>query len=208
VRIVRDGTRRSLSTQLAVRPDEDEEDSKAPQARSDEHDGDYDFSFDRDMPGFTMMMSGRGRLGVRVQDLNPDLGSYFGVADGKGVLVTEVLKDTPAEKAGLKAGDVITKAGDKKVEDSEDLVKALRDADKKVTLTIMRKSASRTIESELQEAPRMVRFGHDGPMSWSGPDVRIHRVQRDVPEDVRRELDDLRRELRDLKAKMEEKSRN
>jgi hypothetical protein len=33
-------------------------------------------------------------------------------------------------------------------------------------------------------------------------------VQRDVPEDVRRELDDLRRELRDLKAKMEEKSRN
>ncbi len=119
----------------------------------------------------------------------------------------EVLREMPAGKAGLKAGDVITKAGDRKVEDSDDLVRGLRDAEKKVTLTIMRKNASRTIESELRESP-LIRMGHDGSMSWRDGDIRIHRIQREVPDDVRKELDDLRRELRDLKTKVEGKSNN
>jgi C-terminal processing protease CtpA/Prc len=169
--------------------------------------GDFQYFFDDALPGFSMFSGGRGRLGVRVENLSADLGSYFGVADGKGVLVLQVFKDTPAEKAGLKAGDVITKAGDRKVEDSDDLVSALRDADKKVTLTVMRQKSSRTIESELRERPS-IRIHHDGPMSYRDGDVRIRRVQREVPDDVRRELDDLRRELRDLKSKLEDKSRN
>ena len=126
------------------------------------------------------------------------------MTSGKGVLVVDVLKDTPAEKAGLKAGDVITKAGDRTVEDSEDLVRALRDADKKVTLTIVRKNATRTIESELREST-VIRMRHDGSMSWQDGNIRI---RRDVSDDVRRQLDELRRELRDLKTKVEEKSRN
>jgi serine protease Do len=204
VRIVRDGTRRSLNAKLAERPADDLEGSDAPEAPGTRHyhydgDGDYEFNFNDMMPG---MFSGRGRLGVRVQDLNTDLGSYFGITDGKGVLITEVLKDTPAEKAGLKAGDVITKVGDKKVEDSDDLVSALRDADTKVMLTVMRQKASRTIQSELRDPMVRVRRG---PMSYRAPEIRI---QRDVPDDVRRELDDLRRELRDLKSKLEDKSRN
>jgi serine protease Do len=203
VRIVRDGTRRSLNAKLAVRPADDLEWSDAPEASGKHYhsnsDGDFDFNFNDMMPG---MFSGRGRLGVRVQDLNTDLGSYFGITDGKGVLITEVLKDTPAEKAGLKAGDVITKVGDKKVEDSDDLVSALRDADSKVALTVMRQKASRTIQSELRDPMVRVRRG---PMSYRAPEIRI---QRDVPDDVRRELDDLRRELRDLKSKLEEKNRN
>ena len=47
-----------------------------------------------------------GRLGVNVQELTPELAAYFGVKDG--VLVSAVQADTPAAKAGLKAGDVIT----------------------------------------------------------------------------------------------------
>jgi hypothetical protein len=86
-------------------------------------------------------------------------------------------------------------------------VSALRDAEKKVTLTVMRQKASRTIESELRERPTL-RFRHDGPMSYRDGDVRIRRVQREIPDDVRRELDDLRRDLRDLKSKLEDKSRN
>jgi len=203
VRIVRDGTRRSLNAKLVERPADDLEWTEAPEASGKHYhydsNGDFDFDFNNMMPG---MFSGRGRLGVRVQDLNSDLGSYFGITDGKGVLITEVLKDTPAEKAGLKAGDVITKVGDKKVEDSDDLVSALRDADSKVTLTVMRQKASRTIQSELRDPMVRVRRG---PMSYRAPEIRI---QRDVPDDVRRELDDLRRELRDLKSKLEEKNRN
>ena len=216
VRIVRDGARRTLSAKLAERPEDDLEwsespgDREAPEAPGSRHykdGGDFETFFDDAMPGFAMLSGGRGRLGVRIENLSPDLGSYFGVADGKGVLVLEVFKETPAEKAGLKAGDVITKAGDRKVEDSDDLVSALRDAEKKVTLTVMRQKASRTIESELREKPAM-RFRYDGPMSYRDGDVRIRRVQREMPDDVRRELDDLRRELRDLKTKLEDKSHN
>jgi len=201
VRIVRDGARRTLNAKLAERPAEDEDVAPmAPGARYYKYDGDIDF--DHDMP-MAMFGMGRGRLGVRVQDLNPDLGSYFGVNDGKGVLITEVLKDTPAEKAGLKAGDVITKVGDKRVEDSDDLVSALRDADQKVTLTVMRQKASRTIESELRDP--MVRIRRGGSMSYGVPEIRI---RHEVSDDMRRELDDLRRELRDLKTKLEDKSHN
>jgi serine protease Do len=217
VRIVRDGARRSLSATLAERPEESlewietpdgEEAPEAPGSRRYKDGGDFEYFFDEGMPGLAMFSGGRGRLGVRIENLSPDLGSYFGVADGKGVLVLEVFKETPAEKAGLKAGDVITKAGDRKVEDSDDLVSALRDSEKKVTLTVMRQKASRTIESELRERPS-IRIHHDGPMSFRDGDVRIRRVQRDIPDDVRRELDDLRRELRDLKTKLEEdKNRN
>jgi membrane-associated protease RseP (regulator of RpoE activity) len=62
-----------------------------------------------DLPGGFMGALGtasRGRLGVRIESLNPKLGDYFGLKDGKGVLVLEVLKDTPAERAALEAGGV------------------------------------------------------------------------------------------------------
>jgi serine protease Do len=208
VAIVRDGARRSLSAKLAARPAEDLEWSESPTAPRSKGDGDFEFMLDDLAPGLAMFSGGRGRLGVRVEDLNPDLGAYFGVPTGKGALVVEVLKDTPAERAGLKAGDVITKAGDSKVEDSGDLVRALREADKKVSLTVMRKNASRTIESELREAQHVFRYRHDGPMSWDDGPVRVRRMTRGDEDEVRRELEDLRRELRDLKTRMEGKSTN
>jgi len=50
----------------------------------------------------------RGFLGVSLQDLDPELGQEFGVKDGKGVVVVDIQPDSPAEKAGLRQGDVIT----------------------------------------------------------------------------------------------------
>jgi serine protease Do len=69
----------------------------------------------------------RPRLGIYYEDLTEQLGRFFGVPDGKGVLVTSVVEDSPAAKAGLAAGDVIVAIGDKKIVDSGDLVDALRD---------------------------------------------------------------------------------
>jgi S1-C subfamily serine protease len=57
-------------------------------------------------PGMPFMVAGRGRLGVRVQDLSEELATYFGVK--AGVLVAGVDADAPAGRAGIKAGDVIT----------------------------------------------------------------------------------------------------
>ena len=66
------------------------------------------------------------RLGVSVEDLTGQLGEYFGVKDGEGVLVRSVKKGSPADSGGLRAGDVIVKVDGEKVSDSSDLRSALR----------------------------------------------------------------------------------
>jgi serine protease Do len=78
-------------------------------------------SFNFNLMGF----AGGARLGVSVQSLTEQLGSYFGVKDGEGVLVTEVVNDSAAAKAGLKAGDVILEIDDQKVKDINDLMSTL-----------------------------------------------------------------------------------
>ena len=50
----------------------------------------------------------RGYLGVQIRDLQPEVAERLGLAEGVGVVVGDVFKDTPGEKAGLQAGDVIT----------------------------------------------------------------------------------------------------
>jgi len=62
----------------------------------------------------------RGTLGVYVQDLTTELAGAFGVDDVRGALVSEVVSDSPAERAGLKAGDVITQVADHVVHGMQD----------------------------------------------------------------------------------------
>ena len=56
-----------------------------------------------------------GYLGVHLIDLSEQLGDYFGVSDGEGVLISSVEEDSPAEKAGIKAGDVVLTADNEKI---------------------------------------------------------------------------------------------
>jgi len=79
------------------------------------------------------------RLGVQIENLNEQLGEYFGVKGGEGVLVRSVSKGGPGESAGLRAGDVIVKVDDEAISDSSDLRSALRDKrGKQVAITIVR----------------------------------------------------------------------
>jgi serine protease Do len=82
-----------------------------------------------DIPEFPMLegFSSSFRLGVSVEGLTGQLGEYFGVKDGDGVLVRSVKKGSPADAGGLRAGDVIVKVDGEKVADSSDLRSALRD---------------------------------------------------------------------------------
>ena len=57
----------------------------------------------------------RGRLGVYIQDMTPDLAESFDLKNTEGILVTQVMPDSAAEKAGLKQGDLILMMNDKKV---------------------------------------------------------------------------------------------
>lgn len=63
-----------------------------------------------------------GWLGVNIQDLNDDLRNYFGIKERKGVIVLKVYKDSPAEKSGLKEGDLILSFGNQPVKTTRDIV--------------------------------------------------------------------------------------
>jgi len=92
-------------------------------------------------------------LGVQTENLTRQLGEYFGVKDGEGVLIRSVEKGSAAEKAGLKAGDVIVRAGNEKLTDRSDLNHILRShrSGGKLNLVIMRDRKEMPITVTLPE---------------------------------------------------------
>jgi membrane-associated protease RseP (regulator of RpoE activity) len=90
--------------------------------------------------------SGKGRLGAHATDMTEELRDHFGAPKDAGILVQRVEAGTPAAKAGLKVGDVITRVGGEPVDGPSDVSRAL--ADKKsgelVPVTVVR--ARRTIQ--------------------------------------------------------------
>ena len=63
----------------------------------------------------------RGRLGVNAQDLTPELAKAFSIKPTQGAIVTQIEQGSPAQKGGLKVGDVIIKANGRKVRSSIDM---------------------------------------------------------------------------------------
>lgn len=78
----------------------------------------------------------RGFIGVSLVELTPELRGYFGVANDTGVLVSEAVKGSPAEKAGIRAGDVIVSLDGKSVDSSRDIGEIVRGMKKGDTLKI------------------------------------------------------------------------
>jgi serine protease Do len=96
-------------------------------------------------------------LGIGAEDLNGQLGDYFGAPNGEGILVREVRSGTAAEKAGLKAGDVITKVDGQAVKSTRDLRVQLRKKtdQKSVTLSVVRKGSEISVPVAI-EKPRKI----------------------------------------------------
>ena len=89
---------------------------------------------------------GGRRIGVNTTQLTSQLADYFGVPGGRGLLVTAVTENSPAARAGLKAGDVITDVDGAKIEGAGDLSRALNRKDAgEVTLTVVRDRSTRTL---------------------------------------------------------------
>lgn len=101
------------------------------------------------------LLTGRALLGISGDDLTPQLAAYFGVKEGKGVLVREVEPDSAASRAGLKAGDCIVRADSKDVASVEDLRQALEKVEsRKVALVVVRDRRELTVTAELEPAER------------------------------------------------------
>jgi serine protease Do len=109
-----------------------------------------------EVPKFDYRVFMRGAtLGISGDELTSQLAEYFGVKQGKGVLVREVESGSAAEKAGLKAGDVIIRVDNTEVSSVDSLRRALpRDFEgkRKVNLTIVRDRREQRLTAEL-EAP-------------------------------------------------------
>ena len=97
----------------------------------------------------------RGWLGVSLQPLTPELATSFGVKESKGALVADVTADSPASRAGLKSGDVITGFNGKKIEDPSALARAVGLAKPGDTskLSVWRDRQEKTIEIKLGDMP-------------------------------------------------------
>lgn len=117
--------------------------------------GPADFDFHFDMPDLDggFFASRRPILGIDAEDLSGQLGSYFGAPDGEGILVREVKPGSPAEKAGLKAGDVITKVDGERVRSVSDLREKMREKREKktVSLSVLRKGAEKALNVEVEQ---------------------------------------------------------
>jgi membrane-associated protease RseP (regulator of RpoE activity) len=114
---------------------------------------------------YAVAIGGRGRLGVRIQNLGDQLAEYFGVEGG--ALITSVLEDSPAERAGLKAGDVIVGIADEDVEDPGDVMSALAEQEAgPVTVRIVRDRQASTVTVELEERQSGVFCSGDDCEEW------------------------------------------
>jgi serine protease Do len=100
---------------------------------------------------------GQRKLGIRYQEIDGQLAKYFRLSDDEGVLVTSVEEGSPAARAGVEAGDVVLKLGEKSVRDGRDLRAALADAapGQEVTLTVQRDGRPLDLKVKLEgEKPR------------------------------------------------------
>jgi serine protease Do len=97
----------------------------------------------------------RGWLGVYIQDVTPSMEETFGVKAGEGVLVSDVVASSPAEKAGIKSGDIITKVDGEAVGSPDTLVRkvSLLAAGTVVDLEIVRAKGTLDINVTLAERP-------------------------------------------------------
>ncbi len=145
------------------------------------------FKFKMDNSDFAWKGNEKGGfLGVHAENISEDMLGYFEVEHG--VLVKKVVEDSPADKAGFKAGDVITKIDDRKIKDYADLIRTLNyyNPEEKVKVAFSRKGSTKGARVTLGEKPekeikkiikrrltRPMKFRHkDGDV-----DVKLHKLE-------------------------------
>ncbi len=97
----------------------------------------------------------RGWLGVYVQKVTPEIASSFGLKEDEGALVSDLAPDGPAEKAGIKRGDVVIEFNGKKVKDVSDLTSLAAETTPgtEVDVEIIEDGKTKTIKVKLEEFP-------------------------------------------------------
>ncbi|MGA8502171.1 MAG: PDZ domain-containing protein [Candidatus Sulfotelmatobacter sp.] len=132
------------------------------------------------------------RSGLMVENLTPQLGEFFGAKNGNGVLVRSVEKGSRADKAGLRAGDVITRVGDQPVHDTSDFSHILHSRSAgSVSVSVIRDKKEQTLTITL---PERKDSGEMIEQSLKSPEVRA---------EAQAELSEVQNEIAKLRPQME-----
>jgi C-terminal processing protease CtpA/Prc len=129
---------------------------------------------DFDVPVSVVVAHSSMRSGLMVENITPQLGEFFGVKNGKGVLIRSVERGSRAEKSGFRAGDVIVRVNDQQVRDTSDFSHAIRSAssgsvtvgvvrdkrEQNLTLTLPERKDSGTFFEETFELPEIDAEAH------------------------------------------------
>ncbi len=96
-----------------------------------------------------------GWLGITIQNVDEKLAQYLGLPSTRGVLVVNALKDSPAEKSGIKSSDVIIEFDSKEVKDTRDLLKFVQQASvgSKAKMVVLRDKQKLTLQVEIGKRP-------------------------------------------------------
>ncbi|MFB3817574.1 MAG: DegQ family serine endoprotease [Candidatus Methylomirabilales bacterium] len=132
----------------------------------------------------------RGWLGVGIQELTEELAAQFGVKPEDGVLVGNVMKDTPAERGGLKTGDVITEFDGVKITSVRQLQRevAQRQAGSRVQVKILRERQPQTLAIVLGEQPSEPRAAAPGGPAPSEATEQYGFTAQDLTPEMREQL--------------------
>ena len=141
--------------------------------------------YGKSWPHKTIKAEKQAWLGVEIEELNDQLREFFAVPENSGVLVKKVVQESPAEKAGIKAGDVIIKVADRDIKNNRDLVRSVNyyDPDEKVEITLVREKKEKSITVKLGEKEGFGNFrfyGLDGElieipeMDFTVPEIEVH----------------------------------
>ncbi len=142
------------------------------------------------MPALDLNIRTGSSYGLLVDNLTPQLGEYFGVKNGEGVLVKSVEEGTPGKAAGFKAGDVIVRVNNQKVADRGDWRSAIRaNRANKLTVGIVRDRREQNLTISLPESSR----NHSS--------LRVPSVVVDLDLDL--DMEQLRAELAELRPELE-----
>ncbi len=196
--VIRDGDKKKLKVVLS----EAAEKSYSYTIWNDDDDREFVFNFGKDSWGT------KAGLGVVIEDLNEQLGEYFGVKNGEGILVEEVLDDSPAERAGLKAGDVIVKADGDEIEGSDELREILAEKEDgdEIEIVVKRDKKDKDFKVKLSEefgsASNLARIAHL-PRSFTIDVPEIPDVEVDVDvRELKKSMKELKKELKQLKEEL------
>ena len=98
----------------------------------------------------------RGWVGAGVQELTPELAESFKLGDTKGVLITEVIRHSPAEQAGVKTGDILIAIGDKTINGSSAMLETVANLPpgKVVALKLLRNGATISLQVKIGKRPK------------------------------------------------------